>query len=74
MMLHQTKVLEVTVGSHNNKIVFNIITSPTNPIMIRLFWLVFQNSQMYYHTQGLYLEGIKCKTLEFYATLTSTVC
>jgi hypothetical protein len=74
MMLHQTKVLEVNFGSHNNKFVFNIIASLTNPIMIRLSWLIFQNAQMYYHTQCLHLEGIKCKTLEFYATLTSTMC
>jgi hypothetical protein len=74
MMLHQTKVLEVIVGSHDNKIIFNIIASPPNPIMIRLSWLIFQNAQMYYHTQGLHLEGIKCKILEFYATLTSTMC
>ncbi len=68
MMLHQTKVLEITIGSHNNKIVFNIIASPTNPIMIRLSWLIFQNAQMYYHTQGLHLEGTKCKKLKFYAS------
>ncbi len=38
LAMHETKRLEVTIGSHTNGIVFNVISSPTNPIIIGLSW------------------------------------
>jgi hypothetical protein len=40
---HETKPLHVTIGSHNGKVVFNVILFSRNPIIIRLLWLVLQN-------------------------------
>ncbi len=37
-MIHETKTLEITIGSHFNKIVFNAISSLTKPIIIGLSW------------------------------------
>jgi hypothetical protein len=37
---HETKPLDVTIGSHISKVVFNVISSPRNFIIIGLFWLV----------------------------------
>jgi len=36
-MTHETKVLEITIRSHSNKVMFNVILSLKNPMMIGLF-------------------------------------
>jgi len=36
LIIHKTKPLDVTIGSHTNKVVFNVISSPRNPIIIGL--------------------------------------
>jgi hypothetical protein len=43
LITHETKPLDVTIGSHTNKVVFNVISSPRNPIIIGLSWLVHYN-------------------------------
>jgi hypothetical protein len=43
---HETKPLNVTIGSHTNKVVFNVISSSRNPIIIGLSWLVLHNLQV----------------------------
>jgi hypothetical protein len=40
---HETKPLDVTIDSHANKVVFNVISYPRNLIIIRLSWLVLHN-------------------------------
>jgi hypothetical protein len=40
---HETKPLDVTIGSHTNKVVFNVISCPRNYVIIGLFWLVLHN-------------------------------
>ncbi len=45
-IMHETKALIVTIGSHNSKVVFNVISSPTNPIIIGLSWLILHNLWM----------------------------
>jgi hypothetical protein len=40
---HETKPLHVTIGSHNGKVIFNVISFLRNPIIIGLFWLVLHN-------------------------------
>ncbi len=34
---HETKPLDVTIDSHINKVVFNVISSPRNHVIIELF-------------------------------------
>jgi hypothetical protein len=46
LVMHETKVLTVTIGSHNNKVVFNVTSSLTNPIIIGLSWLILHNPQV----------------------------
>jgi hypothetical protein len=40
---HETKSLDVTIGSHISKVVFNVISSPKNLVIIGLFWFVLHN-------------------------------
>jgi hypothetical protein len=37
LVTHETKSLMVTIGSHNNKVVFNVISFLTNPIIMAHF-------------------------------------
>jgi len=43
LITHETKPLDVTIGSHISKVVFNVISSPRNFVIIGLFWLVRYN-------------------------------
>jgi hypothetical protein len=43
---HETKPLNVTIGSHTNKVVFNVISFPKTLVIIGLSWLVLHNPQM----------------------------
>jgi hypothetical protein len=43
LVTHETKPLDVTISSHTNKVVFNVISFPRNPIIIGLFWFVLHN-------------------------------
>jgi hypothetical protein len=48
---HETKPLDVTIGSHTNKVVFNVISSLRNLVVIGLSWLVLYNPQVDWHTR-----------------------
>ncbi len=34
LMTHETKALDITIGSHSNKVMFNVVFSPKNPIIV----------------------------------------
>jgi hypothetical protein len=53
---HEAKALGVTINSHTNKVVFNVIPSPRNPIIIGLSWLVFHNPQLDWIMRSLTLK------------------
>jgi hypothetical protein len=40
---HETKPLDVAIGSHTNKVVFNVISCLRNHVIVGLFWLVLHN-------------------------------
>jgi len=40
---HETKTLDFTFGFHTNKVVFNVISSLRNLVIIGLFWFVLYN-------------------------------
>jgi hypothetical protein len=46
MKLKHSKALEVTIGSHISKMVFNVSSSPKNLVIIVLFWLTLHNAQV----------------------------
>jgi hypothetical protein len=43
LITHETKVLDFTIGSHTNKVVFNVISFPKNHVIIGLYWFVIHN-------------------------------
>jgi hypothetical protein len=46
LVAHETKPLDVTINSHISKVVFNVISSPKNHVIIGLFWLVLLYPQV----------------------------
>jgi len=61
-IMHETKALMVTIKSHNNKVVFNVISSLTNLIIIGLSWLILHNPQVDWKTRSLHFEFINKTT------------
>jgi hypothetical protein len=67
-LMHRNKALEITIGSHWSKVIFNVISSPTNPIIIGLFRFILHNLQMDWHKRSFHFkvpkeETWKCKAL-----------
>jgi hypothetical protein len=67
-MMHRTKALEITIGSHWSKVIFNVIPSSTNRIVIGLFQFILHNLQMDWHKKSFHFEvpkeeTWKCKAL-----------
>jgi hypothetical protein len=60
----KTKALDVAIGSHTNKVIFNVISSPKNLVIIGLFWLALCNPQMDWHKRNLHFETLKHETPE----------
>ncbi len=65
LVTHETKVLTITIGSLNSKVVFNVISSSTNPIIIGLSSLIFHNLWVNGKTKSLHFESIN-KTAQKY--------
>jgi hypothetical protein len=68
LITHETKPLDVTIGSHTNKVVFNVISFPRNVVIIGLSWLVLHNMQVDWHMKVFTLkhhryEALECETL-----------
>jgi hypothetical protein len=55
LFTHETKPLDVTIGSHTSKVVFNVISSPSNHVIIRLSWLVLHNPREW-HMRSFHFE------------------
>jgi hypothetical protein len=60
----QNQPLNVTIGSHTNKVVFNVISSLRNLVIIGLFWLVLHNLQVDWHMKSFHFETPKHEALE----------
>jgi hypothetical protein len=63
-IIDETKPLDVTIGSHTNKVVFNVISSLINFIIIGLLWLVLHNPRVDWHTKSLHFETPQHEALE----------
>ncbi len=57
-IVHEPKTLMVTIGSHSSKVIFNVISSSTNPVIIGLSWFILHNPWMNYKTKSLHFELI----------------
>jgi hypothetical protein len=64
---HDTKALTITIGSLNSKVVFNVISSLTNPIIIGLSWLILHNLRVNWKTKSLHFESINETTPKYKA-------
>jgi hypothetical protein len=42
-MMHEIEALDFIIDTHTNKVAFNVISSPTNPIVIGLSWFILHN-------------------------------
>jgi hypothetical protein len=56
LVMHEIKALNITIGTHTSKVAFNVISSPTNPIVIGLSWLILHNLQVDWHTKSLHFD------------------
>ncbi len=63
----------VTSGSHNSKVVFNVISSPTNLTIIGLSRFILHNPRMDWKTKSFYFESINKTTIKYEAFPTSTL-
>jgi hypothetical protein len=61
---HETKALDVTITSHINKVVFNVISFLKNLVIIGLSWLVLHNPPLDWHVKNLHFETPQHKALE----------
>jgi hypothetical protein len=43
LVMHETKALNITIEKHTSKVAFNVISSPTNPIVIEFSWFILHN-------------------------------
>jgi len=43
LVTHETKALNIIIGTHTSKVAFNVISSSTNPIVIGLSWFILHN-------------------------------
>jgi hypothetical protein len=53
---HETKALDITINKHTSKVAFNVISSPTNPIVIGSSRFILHNPQMDWHTKSLHFD------------------
>jgi hypothetical protein len=63
-IIHEIKPLDVIINFHTSKVVFNVISSLRNPIIIGLSWLVLHNPQIDWHKRNLHIETPQHKALE----------
>jgi len=60
---YDTKWLDVTISSHTNEVIFNVISSPRSLVIIGFSWLVHYNPRVDWHTKSLHLETPKHEDL-----------
>ncbi len=51
-VMHETKALDVTIGTHTSKVAFNVISSLINPIFIGLSWFILHNPWVDWHIKN----------------------
>jgi hypothetical protein len=52
-VIHETILLEVKFGSHSNSIIFTIIRTPSDPIILGLSWLERYNPQIEWKSKNI---------------------
>ncbi len=57
-IMHELKTLTITIKSHSSKVIFNVISSLTNLIIIGLSWFILHNPWMDYKMGNLHFELI----------------
>jgi len=62
---HKTKPLEVSIEGHKSTIIFNIIKTPSNPIILGFFWLQKYNPMIDWRSPNL-LFSLETFSTEFF--------
>jgi hypothetical protein len=70
---HETKALTIIIGSHSNKVVFNVISSLTNPIIIGLSWFILHNPRVDWKMKSFHFELVNETTQKYEVFPTSTL-
>ncbi len=55
-VMHETKALDVTIGTHTSKVAFNVISSLINPIFIGLSWFILHNPWVDWCIKSLHFD------------------
>jgi hypothetical protein len=59
LVTHEIKALNVAIGFHISKVIFNVISSLKNIVIIRLSWLALHNPQVDWCTRNFHFELLK---------------
>jgi hypothetical protein len=70
---HETKALMVTIRSHSNKIVFNVISYLKNLVIIGLSWFILHNLQVDWKMNSFHFELVNETTPKYETFPTSTL-
>ncbi len=65
---HEIEALDVTIGFHTSKVVFSVISSLKNIVIIGLSWLALHNPRVDWHMKSFHFEtpqheAPECETL-----------
>jgi hypothetical protein len=63
----------VIIGSHNNKVFFNVTSSLTNPIIVGLSWFVLHNPRVDWKMRSFHFEFLNETKSKCEVFLTSTL-
>jgi hypothetical protein len=81
LVTHETKALDVAIGSHTSKVIFNVISSSQNLIVIGLCWLALHNPQVDWCMKSFHFETSKheaheCETfiIKMYGGICDCAC
>ena len=58
-VIHKTKPLDIFIGQRQSSVVFNVIKSPSNPIILSLSLLERYNPIVHWNEQKIVLESNK---------------
>jgi hypothetical protein len=61
---HETKALDVAIGSDTSKVISNVISSPKNHVIIGLSWFALHNPQMDWPIRSFHFEKSKHEAFE----------
>ena len=62
--IHKTQFLDLFIHGHSSTVIFNVIQSPSNPIILSLSWLDRYNPQVDWSNQKIKFQSNHLKALD----------